>query len=430
MFGSPSGSRPSRFRVYFIRARFRDYFSYCRDPFSRARSRVRRRHMVRKTSAMSSCKHIINTLVDPIANHVTTLLYDATTMIHTFKAFYTASSQIPNFPEFLAVSYVDSVPIVHYDSKSRKCTPKQDWMNKITAEDPRYWETQTQISIGEEQVSKVDIETAKERFNQTGGVHMFQHMYGCEWDDETGEVDGWRDLAYDGEDFISFDSKGLKWVAVKPQAVVTKHKWDKFELRHWKHYITEICPSYLKKYVSFGRDFLMRTELPRISLLQKTSRSPVTCHATGFYPREAALFWKKDGEELFEDVEMGETLPNHDGTFQTTADLKAVDADAKYECVFQLAGVPEDVVVPLDPANVLSNERIRAEEQRKTAVAVAVPLTLLALVVAIVVLVVKCRKAKYAPASVQADSESTSSERASETTSPTAETPLAEPAPE
>nr|XP_061808354.1 class I histocompatibility antigen, F10 alpha chain-like [Nerophis lumbriciformis] len=366
-------------------------------------------------------------------------------VIHTIKYIYTASSQIPNFPEFLIVGYVDGVPIVHYDSKSRKLRPKQDWMNKITAEDPRYWERETQISIDTEQVNKAAIEILQECFNQTGGVHMFQQMYGCEWDDETGEVDGWKHYAYDGEDFISFDLKGLRWIAVKPQAVVTKHKWDQLDgyNQDRKFYFTEYCPSYLKKYVSFGRDFLMRTELPRISLLQKTSRSPVTCHATGFYPREAALFWKKDGEELFEDVEMGETLPNHDGTFQTTADLKAVDPDAKYECVFQLAGVPEDVVIPLDPANVLSNERIRAEEQRKTAVAVAVPLALLALVVAIVVVVVKCRKVKKAKggglmstkcldgllAAVQADSESTSSERAAETTS-TAETPLAEPAPE
>nr|XP_061808357.1 major histocompatibility complex class I-related gene protein-like [Nerophis lumbriciformis] len=336
-------------------------------------------------------------------------------VIHMLKYIYTASSQIPNFPEYMSVGYVDGVQITHYDSKSGKYRLKQDWMNKITAEDPHYRERQTQISIGAEQVSKVDIEIAKERFNQTGGVHMYQRMLGCEWDDETGEVDGWEHYAYDGEDFISFDLKGLRWIAVKPQAVVTKNKWDQFDLQYRKHYITEICPPYLKKYVSFGRDFLMRTELPRISLLQKTSRSPVTCHATGFYPREAALFWKKDGEELFVGVEMGETLPNHDGTFQTTADLKAVDADAKYECVFQLAGVPEDVVVPLDPANVLSNERIRAEEQRKTAVAIAVPLTLLALVVAIVVVVVKCRKAEYDPASVHADSEPASAESAPKT---------------
>ncbi|XP_057683544.1 class I histocompatibility antigen, F10 alpha chain-like isoform X2 [Corythoichthys intestinalis] len=350
-------------------------------------------------------------------------------VIHTLKYIETASSQIPNFPEYLEVGYVDGVQITHYDSKSGKYRPKQEWMNKITAEDPRYWERETQRNIGNQQVAKVNIEIAKERFNQTGGVHMIQRMYGCEWDDETGEVDGWRHDAYDGEDFISFDLKGLRWIAVKPQAVVTKHKWEQFDLQYRKHYYTEICPSYLKKHVRNGRDFLMRTELPRISLLQKTLRSPVTCHATGFYPREADLFWKKDGKQLFEDVEMGDTLPNHDGTFQTTADLIVVDANAKYECVFQLAGVPEDVIVPLDHAKILSNERIEAEERRKMALAVGIPLASLALILTIVVvgIVVQRKKAKYTKA---ANSEQSSSESAPETASSTDESLLAKPAPE
>ncbi|XP_057684615.1 H-2 class I histocompatibility antigen, D-D alpha chain-like [Corythoichthys intestinalis] len=91
-------------------------------------------------------------------------------VIHMLKYIYTASSQIPNFPEYMSVGYVDGVQITHYDSKSGKYRLKQDWMNKITAEDPHYRERQTQISIGAEQVSKVDIEIAKERFNQTGGL--------------------------------------------------------------------------------------------------------------------------------------------------------------------------------------------------------------------------------------------------------------------
>ncbi|XP_057683799.1 major histocompatibility complex class I-related gene protein-like isoform X1 [Corythoichthys intestinalis] len=348
-------------------------------------------------------------------------------VIHTLKYIRTASSRIPNFPEYLEVGYIDGVQITHYDSKSRKYRPKQDWMNKITAKDPHYWDRNTHISLGNQQTYKASIEILQERFNQTGGVHMIQRMSGCEWDDETGEVDGWEHFSYDGEDFILFDLKGLRWIAVKPQAVITKQKWDKLDdyKQLKKYYFTEECPSYLKKHLSNGRDFLMRTELPRISLLQKTSRSPVTCHATGFYPREATLFWKKDGEELFEDVEMSETLPNHDGTFQTTTDLKAVDANAKYECVFQLAGVPEDVVVPLDHAKILSNERIEAEERRKTGVAVGIPLAFLALTLAIIV--VKCRKADY---TLAATSEQSSSESAPEAASPTAETPLAEPAPE
>ncbi|XP_061617080.1 H-2 class I histocompatibility antigen, D-D alpha chain-like isoform X1 [Phyllopteryx taeniolatus] len=403
-------------------------------------------------------------------------IHSVTPVLHTLKYFTTASSQIPNIPDYSVVGYVDDIPISRYDSKSRKAKPKQDWMNKITADDPHYWEGQTEMNIANEQNDKGNIETVKERFNQTGGVHMVQVIFGCEWDDETDEVDGWLHLSYDGEVFISLEVKTMRWIAAHPQAFVTKLKWDRDEILNLnnKHYYTEICPSYLKKHVTNGRDFLMRTaifhplthslnllsfshrhrpfspltysaifvplthsphlfllshtlslrlcpsltwcprlprpaELPTVSLLQKTPSSPVTCHATGFYPIVAALFWRKDGEELHEDVETGETLRNHDGTFQMTADLKAEvtdEAEGRYECVFQLSGVEDDIVVKLERRSIRSNARIREEETRKMALAVAVPLAVLALAaVAVLVKLSESRRAKYDPASVVADSE-------------------------
>uniref|UniRef100_A0A3B4XP04 MHC class I-like antigen recognition-like domain-containing protein n=1 Tax=Seriola lalandi dorsalis TaxID=1841481 RepID=A0A3B4XP04_SERLL len=64
-----------------------------------------------------------------------------------FSYFYTASSGVPNFPEYVSVGLVDEVQISHCDSNTNRNVPKQDWMNKVTADDPQYWETQTQISL-------------------------------------------------------------------------------------------------------------------------------------------------------------------------------------------------------------------------------------------------------------------------------------------
>ncbi|XP_057696073.1 class I histocompatibility antigen, F10 alpha chain-like [Corythoichthys intestinalis] len=313
---------------------------------------------------------------------------------HSLEYITTGSFGIPNFPEYLSVGYVDGVQISHYDSESRTAKAKQEWMKIITAEEPRYWEKQTYMNTVNQDNAKDNIKILQERFNQTGGLHMIQHMFGCQWDDETDQVDGWYHMSYNGEDFIWFDWKQLRWIAVQPQAVVTKHKWDQDEgyNEFLKYYMTEECPSYLEKYVSFGRDVLMRTEPPRVSLLQKTAGSPVTCHATGFYPRTAVLFWRKDGKHLDENVEMDEILPNHDGTFQTSARLVTVDERARYECVFQLDGVREEVITPLNFAKVLSNEHI---ERRNTAMAIAIPPVLIALAAAIaVVFFVKRKRGK------------------------------------
>ncbi|KAL6099330.1 mr1 [Pungitius sinensis] len=281
-------------------------------------------------------------------------LHAAAPRIHSLKYFHTSSSGVPNFPEFVAVGLVDEVEISHYDSNTRRKEPRQAWMRRVTEEDPQYWERGTEILKGNQQVSKGHIETAKQRFNQSAGVHIFQYMYGCEWDDETNKVKGYLQHGYDGEDFISFDLQTEQWIAPKQQAVITKHKWDhdRADIAQWKNYLTHLCPEWLKKYVNFGRSSLMRTERPSVSLLQKTPSSPVSCHATGFYPDSATLFWRKDGEELHEDVDLGEILPNHDGTFQMRVDLKLSSVPAedwrRYECVFQLSGVAEDMVTKLD----------------------------------------------------------------------------------
>ncbi|XP_054644534.1 H-2 class I histocompatibility antigen, Q9 alpha chain-like [Dunckerocampus dactyliophorus] len=330
-------------------------------------------------------------------------MHSVASVIHSLKYFQAASSQVPNFPEYVSVGYVDEVQIVHYDSNSKKVEARQDWMNKITAEDPHYWQTETEISVVSEQVYKNNIEILKELFNQTGGVHIYQWMGGCEWDDETDEVNGWDQRGYDGEDFISLDMKTWTYTAAKQQAFPTKLKWDhnKLQLDSQKYYYTEHCPFYLKKYVNHGRDVLMRTELPKVYLLQKTSSSPVSCLATGFYPDRADLFWRKDGEELHVDVEHGEILPNHDGTFQMSSNLKVEvtpDVEGKYECVFQLSGAEEDIVTKLERRSILSNA------SRKDNLSVAVTATVLAvavLLVAIIIVIVKRfrnRQAHYHPA--------------------------------
>ncbi|XP_074469537.1 major histocompatibility complex class I-related gene protein-like isoform X1 [Sebastes fasciatus] len=339
-----------------------------------------------------------------IVTLLTISLHGAAAVTHSMKYFYTASTGVPNFPEFVGVGFVDEVQIDHYDSNTRRVEPKQDWMTMVTKDDPQYWERETGHRRASQQWFKANIEDAKQRFNQTGGVHIFQRMYGCEWNDETDEVKGYDQFGYDGEDFISFDLKTEKYIASKQQAVITKHKWDNdtTKIAQTKYYLTQRCPEYLKKYVNYGRSSVQRTELPSVSLLQKTPSSPVSCHATGFYPDRATLFWRKDGEDLHEDVDLGEILPNHDGTFQMSADLELSSAEdwRRYDCVFQLSGVKDDLVTRLAKAVIRTNREKEKPTDMTVPIIAAVVVLALVLIAVIGVVIYKKKNAKRPPSPV------------------------------
>ncbi|XP_073319283.1 major histocompatibility complex class I-related gene protein-like [Pagrus major] len=286
----------------------------------------------------------------------------ASSVRHSLKYIYTGSSGLPDFPEFVAATVVDDNLVGYCDSSKKIIEPKQDWVKKLLEDDPDHLELYKGLCFEREPTNfEATINSLKQRFNQSGGVHILQRMSGCEWDDETGEVNGYIQFGYDGEDFISMDLKTETWIAPKPQAVITKLKWDadKAEIKFYQNFLTVIYPEWLKRYLASGRSSLLRTELPSVSLLQKTPSSPVSCHATGFYPHRASLVWRKDGEELHEEVDHGEILPNHDGTFQMSVDLNLSSVKpedwTRYDCVFQFSGVKEDIITKLEKDRIRTN---------------------------------------------------------------------------
>ncbi|KAJ8000097.1 hypothetical protein DPEC_G00201310 [Dallia pectoralis] len=272
------------------------------------------------------------------------LLHSVSAVTHSLKYFYTGSTGMETFPEYVAVGIVDGKQIDYFDSVSKQNVLKQSWM-----EGARDEKMITDIRKGYIPVFSYRIRILMQRFNQTTGVHVVQNMYGCEWDDETGVTDGFDQHGYDGEDFIALDQKTETWIAPTQEAFITKLKWDKdtASTQGDIHYLTQECVDWLKKYVDYGRSSLMRTVPPSVSLLQKTPSSPVTCHATGFYPNRVTVTWKKDGQEQQDDVEIGESLPNSDGTFQKSVQLTVKPEEwknHKYQCVVQVSGIKEDFI--------------------------------------------------------------------------------------
>ncbi|KAI4873144.1 hypothetical protein NFI96_032348, partial [Prochilodus magdalenae] len=265
---------------------------------------------------------------------------------HSLQYFYTAVTPGIDFPEFTVVGLVDGEQHMYYDSDTERLVPRTDWMEKITADDPDYWNRESKKARGSQETFKASIDILMERFNETRGVHTVQVMYGCELRDD-GTKRGYRQEGYDGEDFISLDLNTLTWTAANAKAVITKQKLERLNAGGYhKTYLENTCIDWLEKYVEYGRSTLKRKVPPESSLFQKDSSSPLVCHATGFYPKPVSITWKKNGEDLDEGVELRETLPNQDGTFQRRSILTVPPEELNkhtYTCIIQHSSLEIDL---------------------------------------------------------------------------------------
>uniref|UniRef100_A0A3B3SYQ5 Ig-like domain-containing protein n=1 Tax=Paramormyrops kingsleyae TaxID=1676925 RepID=A0A3B3SYQ5_9TELE len=282
--------------------------------------------------------------------------HSQSTLTHSMQYIYSASSGIPNFPEFVSVGLLDGEPMNYYDSKIRRMTPRQDWIPQ--AVDAAFWDRNTQNLMGAESVFKSGVEIIKPRFNQTGGKSP--EIIHCTWQElhPTGArpCDPFPGLLSDA--LCRLHVNHLPY-APHQRLLSAQENADRAQLDYWKSYLTQTCTEWLKKYVSYGKSTLERTVRPEVSLLQKDPSSPVTCHTTDFFPKGIVVTWRKDGVDMHSDVEVGETLPNGDGTFQITSKLTMKPEDWKmnsYSCVVQHKSLQDDIVVLLEEKNIRTNQ--------------------------------------------------------------------------
>ncbi|XP_036454178.1 patr class I histocompatibility antigen, B-1 alpha chain-like [Colossoma macropomum] len=267
---------------------------------------------------------------------------------HSLQYVYTAAvTQGTRFPEFTVVGLLDGEQIVYYDSDTRKMIPRTEWMRM----------TDTDDSVA---MLKISVDTLIQRFNKTKGVQTLQRMFGCELHDD-GTKRLYDQLGCDGEDVIILDLNTISWTAANQKAVSAKQNWERTcDASYRKAHLENECIYWLQKFVEYGRSTLERKVSPEVSLFQKDSSSPVVCHATGFFPKAVNISWQKNGEDLLEDVELRETLPNQDGTFQKRSVLTVSPEELNkhhYTCIIRHSSLEKELELQVSECRVLSGRR-------------------------------------------------------------------------
>ncbi|KAI1902365.1 hypothetical protein AGOR_G00044020 [Albula goreensis] len=101
-------------------------------------------------------------------------IHAAYAVTHSWKAFITGSTGLSEFPEFVAVGYVDDVPVEYFDSRTNHLQHRQKWMEQSFGKD--YMERQTNILKVTMQNVKSNVKVLMERFNQSGVTIPVYHL--------------------------------------------------------------------------------------------------------------------------------------------------------------------------------------------------------------------------------------------------------------
>ncbi|XP_074204438.1 saoe class I histocompatibility antigen, A alpha chain isoform X1 [Camelus bactrianus] len=258
-------------------------------------------------------------------------------------------------PWYTEVGYVDDTQFVRFDSDAPnpRMEPRARWVEQ---EGPEYWEGETRKAKGHAQTYRVDLNTLRGYYNQSeAGSHTVQSMYGCDVGPDGRLLRGYSQDAYDGKDYIALNEDLRSWTAADAAAQITQRKWEAAgTAEQLRNYLEGTCVEWLGRYLENGKETLQRADPPRTHVTHHPTsdhKATLRCWALGFYPAEISLTWQRDGEDQAQDMELVETRPAGDGTFQKWAALVVPPGEEqRYTCHVQHEGLEEPLTLRWEPS--------------------------------------------------------------------------------
>ncbi|XP_051043387.1 patr class I histocompatibility antigen, B-2 alpha chain-like isoform X2 [Phodopus roborovskii] len=229
---------------------------------------------------------------------------------HSLRYFGSAMTQPGHEePRFIAFGFVDDTRFVWFDSDAM--TPREEPRAKWMEENPpEYWERQTRIAKANAQIFRDNLRTLVRYYNQSESANKV--------------------------------------------ALITQRKYEATnEAEHHRAYLKVTCMEWLRIHLEKGKEILQRADPPKTHVTHHPRLEgdiTLRCWALGFYPADITLTWQKDGKEQTQDMELVETRPAGDGTFQKWAAVVVPSGEEqKYTCHVQHEGLPEPMTLRWDP---------------------------------------------------------------------------------
>nr|XP_044992060.1 H-2 class I histocompatibility antigen, Q10 alpha chain-like [Jaculus jaculus] len=272
---------------------------------------------------------------------------------HSLRYFLTAVSRPGGEARVTAVGYVDDTQFVRFDSgdEEPRVEPRVPWAAR---DGPEFWDWQMPMALSRVQIYLVNLRTLLRYYNLSDhGSHTIQWLYGCDVGRDGRFLRGYNQHAYDGRDYITLNEDLNFWVAADTAAQITRRKWEEAgEAEWWSAYLKEDCVRWLHTYLRKGKETL-HPEPPKAHVAHHPRPEggiTLKCWALDFYPSEITLTWQRDGEELTQDMELVETRPTDNRTFQKWAAVVVPSGEEqRFTCHVQHEGLREPLVLRWEP---------------------------------------------------------------------------------
>ncbi|KAM5296270.1 patr class I histocompatibility antigen, A-2 alpha chain-like isoform 2-T2 [Glossophaga mutica] len=260
---------------------------------------------------------------------------------------------------YTVVGYVDDTEILRFDSDAarQRLEPRVPWMEQpwVEQEHPQFWDDYTRDTKNYEKMYGGNLNNLRAYYNQSeDGAHTFQEMRGCVVRSDGRFLRGYTQFAYDGADYISLNEDMRSWTATDSAARITWRKLVELPAAERRRGVLgDLCVRWLRLFLENGKETLLRADPPKTHVTHHPiSDHEVTlkCWALGFYPADITLTWQRDGEDLTQDMELVDTRPAGDGTFQKWAAVAMPPGEEqRYTCRVQHQGLPEPLTLKWDP---------------------------------------------------------------------------------
>uniref|UniRef100_H9G3R8 Ig-like domain-containing protein n=1 Tax=Anolis carolinensis TaxID=28377 RepID=H9G3R8_ANOCA len=222
---------------------------------------------------------------------------------------------------FVLHNYLDYESLYYYDNNIREVIPHATWINKAEKEYPGYWKQNQLGAASLERGLRADLLYLKNNINQTMSTLTWQMSFGCMLHPDN-TTSSYYKTAYNGKDFLAFDTVKGSWTALSVEGQNNKLEWDARNVtnKSFKTFLELGCIAWLKKYLEYLEGVSLKKNPPkaRVTIRVKPDGEEVlTCRAYGFSPKEISVNWVNDRDVITAGVVYGNVTPNFDGTFYT-----------------------------------------------------------------------------------------------------------------